>query len=76
MIKNPCLAVGIASILITSQGAMLYVGPGAGLTAIGSALALVGGVFLTIVGFVYYPLKRWIRRRRTQKRLSGETPVT
>ena len=44
--------------------ALAYVGPGAGLSAIGSLLALVAAVLLAIVGFVWYPGKRLARRRR------------
>jgi hypothetical protein len=43
--------------------AFAYVGPGAGITAIGSVLALLLGVVLAIVGFIWYPLKRFIRSR-------------
>jgi hypothetical protein len=39
-----------------------YVGPGAGLTAIGTVLALIAAVVLALVGFVWYPLKRLFRR--------------
>jgi hypothetical protein len=39
-----------------------YVGPGAGLSAIGAFLAMVAGVFVAIAGFVWYPIKRLIRR--------------
>jgi len=41
-----------------------YVGPGAGVSVIGAALALVGGAVLAIVGFVWYPVKRLILRYR------------
>ena len=44
--------------------ALAYVGPGAGLSAIGSLLALAAAVLLMIVGFVWYPVKRVMRRRR------------
>jgi len=37
---------------------LAYVGPGAGLTAIGSVLAFVGTMLLLVIGFVWYPLKR------------------
>jgi len=40
-----------------------YTGPGAGITAIGSVLALLVGIFLAIVGFIWYPLKRFFRAR-------------
>ena len=38
-----------------------YVGPGVGLAAIGAALAVVGGIFLGVAGFVWYPFKRAAR---------------
>lgn len=41
-----------------------YVGPGAGLSAIGSVLALIGAVLLMVVGFVWYPVKRLLKRRK------------
>ena len=40
-----------------------YVGPGAGLSAIGSVLAFIGAIFLLIVGFLWYPIKRLIKRK-------------
>lgn len=43
--------------------ATAYVGPGAGLTAIGTVLALIGAVLLGIFGFVWYPIKRLLRRK-------------
>jgi hypothetical protein len=42
-----------------------YIGPGAGLGAIGTAIALIGALILLIVGFVWYPIKRLIRRRKS-----------
>ena len=46
------------------QPALAYVGPGAGLTAIGTVLALLAAIGLVLVGFVWYPIKRLRRRRR------------
>jgi len=43
--------------------ALAYVGPGAGLSAIGTFLALVAAVFLAIVGFIWYPIKRLFGRK-------------
>ena len=39
-----------------------YVGPGVGLSALGSVLAFIGAVFLLIVGFLWYPIKRLLRK--------------
>ena len=43
--------------------ALAYIGPGAGLTAIGTVLALIAALFLGIVGFVWYPIKKLLRKR-------------
>lgn len=60
--------VGLICLLLAiSPGPVAaYVGPGAGLTVIGAALALVGGVVFWIFGFVWYPVKRLLRRRSTE----------
>jgi hypothetical protein len=50
--------------LVFSAPVFAYIGPGAGLSAIGSVLALVGAVLLMILGFVWYPVKRILVRRK------------
>lgn len=60
--------------LVSPASALAYVGPGAGLTAIGSAIALVGAILLGIVGFVWYPVKRLLRRRSETDERDDEAP--
>lgn len=52
----------VAALGLVPQAAFAYVGPGAGLTAIGTLLAFLGAVCLALVGFVWYPVKRMMRR--------------
>lgn len=40
-----------------------YIGPGIGLSTIGSVLAFIGVVVLFLVGFLWYPIKRVFGRR-------------
>ena len=54
--------------LFAAMPAFAYVGPGAGLTAIGSLVALLAAVGLAVVGFVWYPIKRLRRRRQNVNR--------
>lgn len=54
------LALGIG-IGILPVAANAYVGPGAGLTAIGTMVALLAALILAVVGFVWYPIKRFMR---------------
>lgn len=59
----------LSLVAIAAPGlAQAYIGPGAGVSAIGAALALVGAVFFAIVGFIWYPVKRLLRsmRRKTE----------
>jgi hypothetical protein len=44
------------------SAAFAYVGPGAGLSALGWLFALGGAIGLAIVGFVWYPIRRVLRR--------------
>ena len=45
------------------QFAFAYVGPGTGLSAIGAFFAFIFAMFVGILGFFWYPVKRLLRRR-------------
>ena len=68
MRRNLILSAGITALLAAApQLAHAYIGPGAGITAIGTVIALLGAVLLAIVGFVWYPVKRLRAKRRDKK---------
>jgi len=60
--------------LLTPSSTFAYLGPGAGLSAIGSVLAFVGLILLLILGFFWYPLKKLMKKIRsdTDKVTDGE----
>jgi hypothetical protein len=59
------LALALAATLaLAPAAASAYIGPGAGISAIGSALALLAALGLAVVGFVWYPVKRLLKLRR------------
>ena len=60
-------ALVLSSACLLPTVALAYIGPGAGLSAIGSLLALIGAVLLAIVGFVWYPVRRLLRRGKAAK---------
>lgn len=60
-------AIVLSSACLLPTVALAYIGPGAGLSAIGSLLALIGAVLLAIVGFVWYPVRRLLRRGKAGK---------
>jgi len=64
-ILNPIrLAALLAAVLgvVLPSPALAYIGPGAGLGAIAVTVALLLGVVLLVIGLVWYPLKRLLKR--------------
>ncbi len=49
---------------IFSNSLYAYIGPGAGISAIGSALAFIVIVLLLIVGVLWYPLKKMFGKKQ------------
>ena len=54
--------------LTLAEPASAYLGPGAGLGAIGAVIALFAAVLLAVVGFVWYPIKRLVAGGRSKQR--------
>jgi hypothetical protein len=51
--------------------ALAYVGPGAGLSIIGSVLALFAAVVVAIFGFLFFPIRRMLRKRKERAALKA-----
>jgi len=66
---NYLLSAFLVILLVPASG-LAYVGPGAGLTAIGAVFALAGSLLLAVVGFIWYPIRRF--RRALKQRKSGQ----
>jgi len=60
-------ALTIVALVGLASPASAYIGPGAGLGAIGAVIALFAAVLLAVVGFVWYPIKRLVAAGRTKR---------
>jgi hypothetical protein len=60
------VVAAVVGILMPSS-AEAYIGPGAGVTAIGTVVAFVSAILFAIVGFVWYPIKRLLRAVRRKR---------
>lgn len=56
------------ALITLAEPAAAYLGPGAGLGAIGAVIALLAAVALAVVGFVWYPIKRLVVAGRSRRR--------
>ena len=53
------------TLLVVTPGVVhAYIGPGVGLSAIGSVISLIVAAFLLVVGFLWYPFKRLLRKKK------------
>lgn len=67
MARNIAASLAAVLVLIYSPMASAYVGPGLGAGAITVVLGIVSGLLMLLVGVVWYPVKRMIRRFRSKK---------
>ena len=62
---NTAFAAALAVVLASvAPPALAYIGPGAGISAIGTFFAVIGAVVLLVVGFLWYPVKRMLRKKK------------
>ena len=64
----------VAALVLMPISASAYVGPGAGLGAIAVTIALILGVVLLFIGFLWYPLRRVLRKRKSSSDAGSEDP--
>lgn len=68
--RSMAIVLSIMAVIVATTAfppeSQAYVGPGAGLSAIGSVLAVAGALVLGVVGFVWYPVKRLRRNLRAR----------
>ena len=60
-------------LIFLATPAFAYIGPGAGLGAVFTLGAVILGGLLLIMGFVWFPLKRALRKRRGGNQGRSET---
>lgn len=75
MQTNRMIALTVLSAFVAGPAtpAAAYIGPGAGLGAIGTAIAVLLAILLLLAGFVWYPLRRLLRKRRKDTTKAGQS---
>ena len=73
MMRSTLLLVLTIGLALVPRIADAYMGPGAGITVIGTVIAFIAAILLTIVGFVWYPLKRLMARAKPVERKMSQS---
>jgi len=66
------VVVGIA---LLPSPAFAYMGPGVGLSAIGALLSLLAAGAVSVLGFIWFPIKRAIRALKSKRKHSRQASV-
>lgn len=74
MSRQPLRFIAAITMLAGPAVAGAYVGPGLGLGAIAAFLGAVLAVLLAIVGLVWYPVKRLLRKRKGAESAGTDVP--
>jgi hypothetical protein len=75
-IKYLALFLVLMGQVILPQHVFAYIGPGAGIGAIGTVIAFIGAILLAIVGFIWYPMKRLLVKMKKKGKSDQETNMS
>ena len=57
----------------SANSASAYIGPGAGLSAIGACFAFFAAIIAALLGFIWYPIKRLLKKKACRKPMKNNS---
>lgn len=70
---NSSYLAGLLIVLIAASPAFAYIGPGVGTGVIAVILGIIASLFLAIFTILYYPIKRYLRNRKSHGKAEHES---
>lgn len=68
---NSCIWIALIALLahltFFSNTAFAYLGPGAGLGAMGSIIAIIVAILVIVMGVIIYPIRKYMSRKSKDK---------
>lgn len=70
--------IGLLLLALGASPVAAYIGPGAGISVLGSILGILATIFVAIGAILFWPLKKLMRRRKAKKEtvVSGDTDTS
>ena len=68
MSKTTTLILLMILLLVQISTATAYVGPGAGISVLGSLLSILATIFVAIGAIIFWPLRKYIKRRKARRK--------
>lgn len=73
MTKTRNLILLALLLLVQISTALAYVGPGAGISVLGSLLSILATIFVAIGAIIFWPLRKYMKRRKARCETPGST---
>jgi membrane protein implicated in regulation of membrane protease activity len=65
------LLMMVLLMLAPVSAALAYIGPGAGISVLGSLLGILATFFVAIGAILFWPLRKWSKRRKARRLSAG-----
>ena len=69
---NTLAIAAMPALILSSQQALAYIGPGMGAGTLGVLLGLIGSVLLALFAFFWYPIKRAFSGKGKEEKAAAE----
>lgn len=73
MIKTIAFILLTFTLLAPFNPALAYIGPGAGISVLGSLLSILATIFVAIGAILFWPLRKFMKRRKARLESVAET---
>lgn len=67
MLRRIYLLMPALLMLAPVSSALAYIGPGAGISVLGSLLGILATFFVAIGAILFWPLRKWAKRRKARR---------
>jgi len=67
MLKIVILILLACLFLVTASPALAYIGPGAGISVLGSLLSILATIVVAIGAILFWPLRKFMKRRKARR---------
>jgi len=64
----------LALLLVISGQALAYIGPGAGISVVGSLLSILATFFVAIGAILFWPIRKMLKRRKADGARGDDGP--
>lgn len=64
--------LAILLLLAVSPAALAYIGPGAGISVLGSLLGILGTIVVAIGAIIFWPVRKFLKRKKLAKAAAGD----